>query len=102
MTSGLPQSLILKKCGFDSNMFGKKRMNTLFKRTRDQSKRPEKFEYKKSRGHPKKPEFSTLEEENDYLRNRMEYLEQENEFLKKLEALERRDPKSYAPKRSSK
>ena len=102
MTSGLPQSLILKKFGFDSNMFGKKRMNTLFKRTRDQSKRPEKFEYKKSRGHPKKPEFSTLEEENEYLRNRMEYLEQENEFLKKLEALERRDPKSYALKKSSK
>jgi hypothetical protein len=32
----------------------------------------------------------------------MEYLEQENEFLKKLEALERRDPKSYALKKNSK
>ena len=77
-------------------------MNTLFKRIRDHAKRPEKFEYKNSRGRPRKPEFSTLEEENEYLRNRMEYLEQENEFLKKLEVLERRDPESYAPKRSSK
>ncbi len=100
--TGASQSFILKKLGFDPVMFGKKRMNTLFKRTRDQSKRPEKFETIKSRGRPKKPKFSTLEEENEYLRNRMEYLEQENEFLKKLEALERRDPKSYAPKKSSK
>ncbi len=102
MTSGLPQNLILKKFGFDSTMFGKKRMTTLFTRTKNQSKRPEQFEHKTGRGRPKKLEFSTLEEENEYLRNRMEYLEQENEFLKKLEALERRDPKSYAPKKSSK
>lgn len=102
MASGLPQSFILKKFGFDSNMFGKKRMNTLFTRTKDQSKRPEKFEHKKSRGRPKKPEFTNLEEENEYLRNRMEYLEQENEFLKKLEALEGRDPNSYALKKNLK
>lgn len=88
MNSGLPQSLILRKFGLDSNILGKKRMNTLFSRTREQSKRPEKFEYKARRGRPKKPTFSTLEQENEYLKNRMEYLEQENEFLKKLEALE--------------
>ena len=102
MTSGVPQFLILKKFGLDSSMFGKKRMNTLFTRIKDQSKRPEKFETIKSRGRPKKHKFSTLEEENEYLRNRMEYLEQENEFLKKLEALEGRDPKSYAQKKSLK
>lgn len=102
MTSGAPQFLILKKFGLDSSMFGKKRMNTLFTRIKDQSKRPEKFEAIKSRGRPKKHQFSTLEEENDYLRNRMEYLEQENDFLKKLEALEGRDPKSYAQKKSLK
>lgn len=102
MITGASQSFILNKFGFDSNMFGKKRMNTLFKRIRDHAKRPEKLKTVKSRGRPKKPEFTNLEEENEYLRNRMEYLEQENEFLKKLEALERRDPKSYALKKNSK
>ena len=102
MITGASQSFILNKFGFDSNMFGKKRMNTLFKRIRDHAKRPEKFKTVKSRGRPKKPEFTNLEEENEYLRNRMEYLEQENEFLKKLEALEGRDPKSYALKKNSK
>jgi transposase-like protein len=102
MKSGLPQSLILRKFGLDSSMLGKKRMNTLFSRTREQSKRPEKFEIKAGRGRPKKPQFSSVEEENEYLKDRMEYLEQENEFLKKLEALEGRDLKTYAQKKSSK
>jgi hypothetical protein len=61
----------------------------MFKRVRQQAKRPEGFERIKTPGRPKKLTFSNAEEENRYLKDRNEYLEQENEFLKKLKALER-------------
>lgn len=86
---GKSQRQILNEHGIDSEAFGRNRIESLFKRARQQAKRPEGFERKKCPGRPKKRTFSSPEEENRYLRDRNEYLEQENEFLKKLKALER-------------
>lgn len=86
---GKTQKRILSDLGIDSEVFGKRRLNSMFVRTRAQAKRPEGFERIKSPGRPKKLTFSSPEEENRYLKDRNEYLEQENEFLKKLKALER-------------
>jgi transposase len=86
---GKAQKQILKDLGIDSEVFGEQRLISIFKRVRQQAKRPEGFERIKSPGRPKKLTFSSPEEENRYLKDRNEYLEQENEFLKKLKALER-------------
>lgn len=86
---GKSQKQILRDLGIESELFGKDRLLSIFKRTRQQAKRPEGFKRLKSPGRPKKLTFSSPEEENRYLKDRNEYLEQENEFLKKLKALER-------------
>lgn len=85
--TGKSHMLILKDLGIDSKVLGPKRLDSLFKRIRRQAARPEGFERTKSRGRPKKVAFTSIDEENRYLKDRLEYLEQENEFLKKLKAL---------------
>jgi len=74
VAEGKTHHQILRALGIDSKIFGKARLSSLFARL----KRP---------GRPKKVTFSSPEEENQYLRDRNAYLEQENEFLKKLKAL---------------
>jgi uncharacterized protein (DUF1015 family) len=86
---GKPQKTILSELGIDPSVMGDKRIHTLFARVREHAKRPEGFERTKPPGRPKKLTFSSTEEENRYLKDRNENLEQENEFLKKLKALER-------------
>lgn len=86
---GKPQKTILSELGIDPSVMGDKRIHTLFTRVREHAKRPTRFERAKSPGRPKKLIFSSPEEENKYLKDKIEYLEQENEFLKKLKALER-------------
>lgn len=86
---GKPQKQILSDLGIDSEVFGKRRLNSMFTRVREHAKRQEGFKRLKSSGRPKKLTFSSVEEENRYLKDRNEYLQQENEFLKKLKALER-------------
>lgn len=100
--SGKSQKFILSNLGIDANVLGRDRVTSLFKRIGIQANRPEKFGHKPIKGRPKKLRFSSLEEENQYLRSRTEYLEQENEFLKKIEALEGRDLNTYARKKNLK
>jgi len=85
--AGKAHSKILSDLGIDGKMLGAKRTDSLFKRVRKQSDRPERFGRTKPIGRPKKMIFASVEEENQFLKDRMEYLEQENEFLKKLKAL---------------
>lgn len=85
--TGKAHSKILSDLGIDEKVLGAKRTDSLFKRVRKQSARPERFGRTKPIGRPKKVIFASVEEENRYLKDRMEYLEQENEFLKKLKAL---------------
>jgi len=87
--SGKSRGEILGELGIDIKILGNTRLDSLFARLRIQSKRPSGFERIPMMGRAKKVRFSSLEEENQYLRDRNEYLKQENEFLKKLKALER-------------
>ena len=57
-------------------------------RWQKQESRLEGFQRIKGSGRPKKPTFNSVEEENEYLKNQLEYQRQEIEFLKKLKALE--------------
>jgi len=86
---GKPQKQILSDLGIEPESLGSERIRSLFARAKKQAKRPEGFKRLKSSGRPKKLTFSSVEEENQYLKDRNEYLQQENEFLKKLKALER-------------
>lgn len=80
---------ILNSYGIDHHDIGKRRIGNYFLRIRKQSKRPEGFDRKKSPGRPKNPTFDNLDDENRYLKEQLEYYKQENEFLKKLDELER-------------
>jgi len=86
---GKSQKQILNELGIDAGTLGEQRFKSLFARVRNQARRPSGFERTCSPGRPKKPIFRSTEEENQYLKDRNEYLEQEIEFLKKLKALER-------------
>jgi transposase len=100
--SGKSRVNILRDLGFDWNMLGEVRINSMFRRCRNQLARSETWVRSKPTGRPKKVKFSSVEEENRYLKDRMEYLEQENEFLKKLKALQRGDKDMSAPKKNTK
>lgn len=100
--SGKSQMMILRDLGINARVLGEDRVECLFKRARKQAARPDGFRRTKPVGRPKKVTFVSVEEENRYLKDRLEYLEQENEFLKKLKALERGEKNTYAPKKNSK
>lgn len=100
--SGKSPMKILSDLGIDARVLGSVRVDSLFTRVRRQSARPGRFDRIKKVGRPKKVTFASVEEENRYLKDRMEYLEQENEFLKKLKALETRWKDTSAPKKNSK
>lgn len=100
--NGKSQMRILSDLGIDGNMLGENRINSMFIRCRNQMARSETWVRSKPPGRPKKIKFSSIEEENRYLKDRMEYLEQENEFLKKLKALQRGDKDMSAPKKNTK
>lgn len=100
--TGKSHARILRDLGIDARVLGAARVECLFKRVRKQAARPEGFKQTKPLGRPKKVTFASVEEENRYLKDRMEYLEQENEFLKKLKALETRWKDISAPKKNSK
>lgn len=88
--TGKSRLRILRDLGIDAKVLGATRVNCLFRRVRKQATRPQGFTGAKPVGRPKKVTFASVDEENRYLKDRMEYLEQENEFLKKLQALETR------------
>jgi putative transposase len=100
--NGQPHRKILRDLGIDARVLGTERVKSLFARVRIQATRLESFKRTKPLGRPKKANFTSIEEENRYLKDRMDYLEQENEFLKKLAALERGEKNKYAPKKNSK
>jgi hypothetical protein len=100
--SGKLPMRILSDLGIDARVLGSGRADSLFARVRKQSARPSRFDRTKPGGRPKKVTFASVEEENRYLKDRMEYLEQENEFLKKIKALETRWKDTSAPKKNSK
>ena len=88
--TGKPPSIILRDCGFDHKMLGKKRQNSIVRRTKNYSQRIEGFGdiRKESSGRPRVKELSDSEK-IQRLEHQVRYLKQENEFLKKIRFLDR-------------
>lgn len=85
-----PRQLFLDN-GLDPEILGRRRFESCLHRWREQSQKTDGFtdmrkikEIGRPRSKPRTPE-----EENAYLKDRLEYLEQENLFLKKLRNAER-------------
>ena len=86
--SGVCPKEIFDKYDIGYAVLGGCRSRNNLRRWEKQESRLEGFQRIKGSGRPKKPTFSSVEEENKYLKDQLEYQRQEIEFLKKLKALE--------------
>jgi transposase len=90
--AGLTPRVIFEQEGLSVQDLGKKRILSSLNRWRRMSRREDGLKDTRSTKTTGRPRTRprTPEEELVYLRDKVEYLEQENEFLKKLKALERK------------
>ena len=102
--SGIAPSIILSSLGINPKILGRARIISLSRRIKKQGERPEGFERKEnsSKGKKRKLSFESKDEELEYYKELAERLSQENEFLKKLKALEGRKQSSAFRDKSSK
>ena len=84
-------SAILRRMGFDPQVLGKKRIDHFVVNVRKYEAQNEDFRdrRKNSSGRPRKKDL-TPEEKISRLEHQVQYLKQENEFLKKISYLEKR------------
>ena len=89
--AGKPPSIILRECGFDHTVLGRRRIDGLVRRTKTCSQRPEGFNdtRKENSGRQKIEKELTDAERIRRLEHQVRYLKQENEFLKKIRFLDR-------------
>ena len=82
---------IFKKYGFDPNVLGAKRRNTFTERLKKQTQRVEGFKdtRKDNSGRPSTKELS-LEEQIERLKHKNKVLQQENDFLKRVRFINRK------------
>lgn len=94
---------ILKDAGFDTVVLGRERIRNMRRRFRSMEIRQEGFDdtRKGNLGRPVTKDLSS-EEEIKRLKNKIRYLEQENEFLKKINFLELQAQQKPNLKKSSK
>ena len=99
---GKTPSEILRSAGLEPKILGRERVNSLSKRYRKMASRLEGVQdLRKGRsGRPLKREL-TNEEEMQRLRHRVKYLEQENEFLKKIGYIERKARQKSCQKKNT-
>lgn len=88
--SGKTPSEILRNAGFDVSVLGRKRIDNLSLRFRNMSKRQDGFNdlRKEYSGRPTTKDL-TPEQQIARLQHQIQYLKQENEFLKKINFLNR-------------
>lgn len=100
---GMPPSQILKAAGFNTVVLGNKRIKSLSQRVRKMKERLEGLTdtRKYNTGKPSTKDL-TQEEEIKRLKNKIQYLEQENEFLKKTRFLDRTAQQKQNQKKSLK
>ena len=96
-------SVILSECGFDHKMLGKKRQNGIVRRMKANVQRPEGLsdKRKESSGRPRTRGLTDAEK-IQRLEHQVRYLKQENEFLKKIEFLDRQAETECKRKQSRK
>lgn len=88
--SGKLISQIMRDCGFDTAALGRERIKSISFRLRKNARRPEGVkDLRGCRANPTSPKKLTAAEELARLRHKVKYLEQENEYLKKIEFLDR-------------
>lgn len=94
--AGKTPSEILKSCGFDVKALGRDRIDTISRRFRKMSKREEGFKDTRegSSGRPRTKDL-TADEQIARLQHQIKYLKQENEFLKKINFLDRQAQWKY-------
>lgn len=87
---GVGPRTILMNLNINPKVLGQRRIDQLAARIKSQASRPEGFDRKEntSKGRRRKLSFNSKEEELEYYKELTERLSQENEFLKKLKALE--------------
>lgn len=94
---------ILRSAGFDTTVLGKERIDSISKRFRKMEARPEGLaDTRKGNSGRFATKDLTPEEEIQRLKNKIKYLEQENEFLKKIRFLDRKAQQKQNRKKSSK
>ncbi|MBX4262932.1 hypothetical protein HLQ16_20170 [Clostridium estertheticum] len=95
-------SQILSDMGFDQQMFGKGRKTSLVTRMKVYELRPEGFEDKRKNnsGRPTTRQLSDVEKIK-HLEQKIAYLNQENEFLKKNNQMDRQANWEYKRKHPS-
>jgi len=88
--SGKSPSQIFREAGFDVKKLGRERIKSITSRCRKMAIRETGFEDTRSKnsGRPSTREL-TPEEQLERLKHKVKYLEQENEFLKKIKFLDR-------------
>lgn len=94
--AGKTPAEILRNCGFDVRALGQKRIDNISLRFRKMSRREEGFSdtRKGASGRPLTKEL-TSDEQIARLQHQVKYLKQENEFLKKINFLNRQAQWKY-------
>ena len=89
--NGIQPIEIFKKYGFDPNVLGAKRRNTFTERLKKQTQRVEGFKdtRKDNSGRPSAKDLS-LEEQVERLKHKNKVLQQENDFLKRVRFINRK------------
>jgi transposase len=87
---GKPPSQILKNMGIDPILIGKRRKDQIVRKMRECIQRPEGFEDTR-KGYSGRPATKELSDKEKimHLEHQIKYLKQENEYLKKIEFLDR-------------
>jgi len=101
--NGLLPKQILRKAGFDPKVLGDKRIKALTFRFKKMVTRPEGAEdaRKKNGQNCRATKNLTPQEEIQRLKHKIKYLEQENDFLKKIRFLDRKAQSAQNQKKST-
>jgi len=88
---GTPPSVILRQSGFDRSILGKERCESMGKNFRRIAPRAEGLQdLRKGNSGRQSTKEITSEEEIQRLKHKSKYLEQENEYLKKIEDIDKK------------
>lgn len=100
---GLAPNEILRRAGFERRILGKERCDSISRNLRRRAKRECGFEDRRKigSGRPMTRELSS-EEEIQRLRQKVKYLEQENQYLKKINFLDKKALHLHEQKKNSK
>lgn len=102
--NGKPPSIILREMGFDPHVLGRRRINNFVRSVKKYEIRQEDFKDLR-KGNSGRPQTDlTPEERIVRLEHQIKYLKQENEFLKKIDFLDRQAQLKFtqSQKRNSK